>query len=165
MKLHWEGRKNTINREVNMLKGKAGQSCNRLLAGRVIWNQAIKQKALCGTEIVCTPKPRIKDMEATQNKVAKWLTHTGQSANATGLRRELEWKTMTSEVAKRKLKWAANVLKMEEDRWPRITLEEMTPSPKEYKWLQEVQQCMTEYSITQGDLEGLTTKDALCSIY
>ena len=104
MKLHWEGRKKTISRQVNILKAKAGQTFNHLLTGRVIWNQAIKQKALCGIEIAHTPKPWIKNMEATQNKVAKWLTHTGQPASATDLRRKLGWKTMTSEVTKRKLK-------------------------------------------------------------
>ena len=74
IKLHWEGKKKTIKRQVNIIKAQAGESFNRLLTGRGTWNQAIKQKALFGTEIAHTPKPWINDMEATQKKVAKWLT-------------------------------------------------------------------------------------------
>ena len=137
---------------MNILKVKASQSFDRFLTGRVIWNQAIKQKALGGTASVHTPKSWTRDTEAIQNKVAKWLMRTGRRASATGLRRELGWTTIRADIAKRKLKWTGKVLEMAEDRWPQITIMEMTEHHRNNPWLREVQLYMKEYNISQEDL-------------
>ena len=71
VKLHYKESIRTTTRQVNILKVKASQSFDRFLTGRVIWNQAIKQKG--GTVIVHTPKSWTRETESTQNKVVKWL--------------------------------------------------------------------------------------------
>ena len=67
-----------------------------------MWRQRANQTLLYGTEVIPLSKEGIRQIEAAQNKVGKWMLGIRKNVSSIGLRWELGWKAIKREIQMKK---------------------------------------------------------------
>ena len=130
-----------------------------------MWNRAMRPALLYGAEVVVYSKKWIKALEVAQNKVARWITGTSQQSARAGLRGEMGWRKMETEIWEKKLGYYGTVKEMDEERLPKIILNKDELDPVGSAWLQDVRTIMQRIGVAHTGQSrkvwGTTVKNAL----
>ena len=71
---------------LGLLKVKSSETPNKLIAADLMWRQRANQTLLYGTEVIPLSKEGIRQIEAAQNKVGKWMLGIRKNVSSIGLR-------------------------------------------------------------------------------
>ena len=129
------------------LKERAKSMPDVLGTANVLWTRAIKPAILYGAEIITYNKTWLKKLEVSQNNVARWMTGTSAGAPTAGLRAELGWNSMSSEVMTRRLQYYSKLRLLNEDTWLRKTFQSAWTETANNQWAIETREYMDEIGI------------------
>ncbi len=129
-----------INSKIGRIKALSLETINRRKTAEQVWQASTKKGLLYASEVLTYTKETINAIEKAQNEIARWALGTNRGTAITGLCGELGWKSVTGEIRQRKLIYWAKLMRMGNDRWPKMVLKEMIKDDHEYKWEKEIRE-------------------------
>ena len=115
-----------------------------------MWSGMITKGTLFGSNVIDTPKKWLSDLNKTHAQAARGIIGTSPKTSTARSLRELDWSSMEQDAALSKICLHARILKMAEDRWPKIALTEMMAWGSNSKWVTEIEGMKLNYKIKQN---------------
>ncbi len=104
-----------------------------------IWEGEVRNKMLYGCEVITYGKGDIKELEKIQAEMGRWIVGSPRNGAYTAVRGDLEWRTMEGEIMKRKLVYWGRLMRMKDDRWAKVVMENIREHERN-KWWKEVEE-------------------------
>ena len=149
-KSHREKKANTMKLKLGILKARCGQTEDRTLTGKAMWSGMITKGTLFGSNVIDTPKKWLSDLDKTHAQAARWIIGASPKTSTERSLRELDWSSMEQDAALSKICLHARILKMTEDRWPKLALAEMMSWGSNSKWVTEIEGIKLKYKLKQN---------------
>ena len=120
------------------------------LTATYIWEAEVRNKMLYGCEVITYGKGDIKELEKLQAEMGRWIMGAPRNSTYTAVKGDLGWKTMGGEIMKRKLVYWGRLMRMRDERWAKIIMENIQGQAQGNKWWKEVEEAKQIFGVDEN---------------
>ena len=142
----------------------ARESFDPIEVGEAMWKSIAIEAVLYGIQAISVPEYILTKLDSIQAKFAADLLQVNRTCSHIGLLRELDWVSISSLVAKRKLVYWTRLCSLDEENWARKAFEDCMVAKYPIlgawhsKYRQETQQLHCKYQVGFILKDGHTPK-------